>query len=567
MGTFTFMKTRKRNKKGIKKVPVQVKGEQRKCVPPKKAPKFSVSFTDLDNWLNDGGIILFVVLMDESGANKAIYYSSLLPVMIRYLKKFARGKKSLSVPLKVFPSDNNKKVGVLIDFHSHMQKQTSFANAPLYTIDELAKEGVLENVSLTVTTYGKREDIQDIESLFFQNDIYMYAYVKGSSVPQPLPDVPMELHIAKDVPAPIKVKDRVFYIGYRVVRYAEGFDLHIGKSMTMKVMPDKKKSVMNFKVTGNLKDYIRDTECIIAIIENREITINGATIAFDDLGDADLEHYKQNLSYYREVQEMLNLLGVKEDLECGNLSEQDEKNIRNFTNAMVHGTEIGFPGSVNDMIYGRFKIANLVLLIWADKVSNNGYRLQSYFSDHKIALFERSDRKKKKPYPITHYALMKKNDFIDVANIDYGKIRDDLSQTDTSIIVTEQIILFMLEMLKAYDEQDKKDEDLYQTAEWYCEWLIENAKEAADIMTLNRLQIIKRKRELEDDEAQLLHGLRKGDHDLPVRCGANILLGRMESAQDCFDEMDEKGKEAFLEYPICHFGKPNYIKTEDSENG
>ena len=126
-GNIYIYEDKKKNKKGIKKVPVQVKGEERKRVPPKKRPKYPVKFTDLDNWLNDGGVILFVVLIDESGENKAIYYSALVPVLIRQLKKFAKGKKSLSVPLKEFPTDNNKKVGVLLDFYDHKQKQTSFS--------------------------------------------------------------------------------------------------------------------------------------------------------------------------------------------------------------------------------------------------------------------------------------------------------------------------------------------------------------------------------------------------------------------------------------------------------
>ena len=128
-GNIYIYEDKKKNKRGIKKVPVQVKGEKRRQVPPKKKPKYSVSLIDLDNWLNDGGIILFVVLIDESGTNKMIYYSALVPVLIRHLKRIAKGKKKISVPLKEFPKDNNKKVSTLLDFYSHMQKQTSFAAA------------------------------------------------------------------------------------------------------------------------------------------------------------------------------------------------------------------------------------------------------------------------------------------------------------------------------------------------------------------------------------------------------------------------------------------------------
>jgi len=236
---------------------------------------------------------------------------------------------------------------------------------------------------------------------------------------------------------------------------------------------------------------------------------------------------------------------------------------------LVLGGDIDFPDCKDDMMYGRFKLANLTILIWADRLkeNKNAFRLQSYFSEHKIALFEGRDKKGKRPYPITHYALLKKNDFLDGVNIDYGRIVDDLSQNDTASIVTEQIILFMLEMLKAYDEQKTKDDDLLKTAEAYCDWLTENAEDSADIMVLNRLQIIRRRRELGEDEIQQLNELRKNSDDLSVKCGANILLGRMESAQDCFDEMEYKEKGCFIEYPICHFGKLKYNKMEETTNG
>ena len=221
--------------------------------------------------------------------------------------------------------------------------------------------------------------------------------------------------------------------------------------------------IVNFKANGYLKDYIHDTEFILAIIENREMTINGAPLKFCDLEGINLESYQQKLLYYREVQKMLDLLGAKTDLDCNNLSDQDVRNIRNITNAIVHGKEMKFPGSTSNAIFWRFKIANLELLIWADKVSDNGYRLQSFFSDHQIVLFELSDKKMEKPYPITHYVLMKKNDFVHAANIDYGRIVADLSRTDTSPVVADRLVLFMLEMLKAYDEQEKKDEELKET--------------------------------------------------------------------------------------------------------
>ena len=553
-----------KTKKGIKKVPVQVKGEVRKKLPLKKPPKYLVSLIDLENWLNDGGVLLFVVLLSENGDEKYIYYNALLPVKIRHLIKFSRGKKRKSISLTAFPDNNVQKVSVFLNFYSHMQKQTSYAQAPLFSLDELEKKGVLENVSFSVTTYGKRKSEYDIETAFLQNEVYMYATVKGSSIPQPLPDIPMDLHISREMQGNVMVGDRIFYQSYRVIRSLEGEKILLGKSIVFKLFPDKNKGTLTYKLKGTLSDFIRDTECLIAVLENKEISINGARFPFDGMENAEIERYRRNLSYYQDVKKMLDLLGVKKELECEGLTEQDENNLRNFTNAVVYGKNIGFTNCADTMLYGRFKIANLVLLIWADRNGDNGYRVQSYFNDHRIALFENGDTKMEHPYPITHYVLLKKNDFVEAANIDYQRIKEDRKQNDKSPLVTEQITLFMLEMLSAYDELEEKNADLLSTAEAYCDWLIENSGQPNDMMLLNRLQIIKRKRDFEQTEISQLQELRKESKELSVRCAANLLLGKQEVAQDCFDEMNEQEKDRFISFPICHFGNLVYERKEEA---
>ena len=565
-GSVYIYTDKRKTKKGIKKVPVQVKGELRKKLPPKKPPKYPVSLIDLENWLNDGGVLLFVVLISEDGDEKHIYYNSLLPVKIRNLIKFSRGKRKKSIPLTKFPDDNMQKVSVFLNFYDHMQKQTSYAQATLDSLDELEKKGILENVSFSVTTYGQRRSQYDMETALLNNEVYMYANVRGSSIPQPLPDIPMDLHIAREVQGNVKVGEHVFYQNYRVVRSLEEEEICFGKSMVFKVFPEKKKGTLSYKLKGTLTDYIRDTECLIAILENKEVVINGARFPFDDMENADTEQYKRNLLYFRDVKKMLDLLGVKKELVCEGLTEHDENNLRNFTNALVYGKSIGFTNCTDTMLYGRFKIANLVLLIWADRDSDNdnGYRLQSYFNDHRIALFEDSDTKMEHPYPITHYVLLKKRDFIDAANIDYNRIREDLKQNNTSPLVTEQITLFMLEMLSAYDELKEKDSDLLSTAEVYCDWLTENSEQPNDMMLLNRLQIIRRKRDFDQTEISQLQELRKESNDLSVRCAANLLLGKQEVAQDCFDEMNEQEKDRFISFPICHFGNLVYERNEEA---
>lgn len=549
-----------KSKKGIRKIPVQVKGEVREKFPCNKAPKYNVSVIDLDNWLRDGGVMLFVVYLDSTGEESTIYYRGLTPVLIRIFQKCSHQKKKISIPLWRFPQDNKGKVSALGHFFENMKKQTSFATAPLYSTEEMARDGLLESITVSTTSYRNGRNT-DIMSVFFSDDVYMYANIKGSTVPQPLLEVPIDIHVGTELIGDISVGGKTYYSEYRLVRYTEGMDVVIGKSITLTLFADKSNGKLNFKLAGTLSDYIRDTECMISVIECGQMSITGKVFNFSDIEKEKENQYRQMLAYFLDVKKMLDLLGVNKELQPEDLSEQDEKNLRNFTNALVYNKPILFQGSENDLVYGRFKIANLNICIWADK-EKEGYRLQSFFSKHKIVLFDSYDTEKKKPYSISHYVLLKKNDFLEIDNIDYEEIAADIEENDTSPVVAEQLTLFMLEMLKAYDEQKEKDIRLLDLANDYCLWLESIPDGATDITTLNRLQVSKRSRDLLPKEIELLRELRKSNHELSVRCGANLLLGKMESAQDCFDEMSEEGKKAFIEYPICNFGNIVYERKE-----
>lgn len=67
------------------RVPVQVKGKQEKSKNLKKEKiSYPVEIVDLKNYLNDGGVMFFVILIDEENLKKRkIYYADLTPVRLK----------------------------------------------------------------------------------------------------------------------------------------------------------------------------------------------------------------------------------------------------------------------------------------------------------------------------------------------------------------------------------------------------------------------------------------------------------------------------------------------------
>ena len=81
-GHIYIYKDKQKNSANIKRVPVQVKGVQCSVLPAKE-PTFPVKVSDLQNYLDDGGVVLFVIYITKGGLESRIYYSALPPVKLQ----------------------------------------------------------------------------------------------------------------------------------------------------------------------------------------------------------------------------------------------------------------------------------------------------------------------------------------------------------------------------------------------------------------------------------------------------------------------------------------------------
>ena len=263
---------------------------------------------------------------------------------------------------------------------------------------------------------------------------------------------------------------------------------------------------------------------------------------------------------------MLDYLGVTEELLLNDLSENDEKNLRNFTGAVLYNRKIGFPTIEQDQFYGAFKIANLVIWIWAKRQSDGMYNIDSFFKLHQITLFAEDDVDFKRPVQASQFVLFDKKGLVHISNMDYERVYSGITQTPHSPEYCTKVNFLVLDMIGAYDEQAKHDEKLLNLAEKICDWLksIESVIDP-EVLLLNKLQITKRRRTLSTSEIIELAKLTENSYPPATRCGAYLLMDADEEAQKCFDELPLIAQEEFLKYPICHFGK--LTMKEDKPNG
>lgn len=206
---FVYIYGDKSKKKSTLKgrMPVQVKGKE--CDDhSKETISFSMTTVDLKNYLYDGGCVLFVVYIGNGGLTNKIYYAELTPVKIRQLLEKAKKQCNKTVHLKEFPSDNNKKATIFLNCLQNCQKQASFKEGKLLSLEELRDQGVLENILIPFSGVG----YTDPQMALIKNEVYLYAKIKGSSIPQPIDIIPQDIYTQEVVDALITIDDQLFIL-------------------------------------------------------------------------------------------------------------------------------------------------------------------------------------------------------------------------------------------------------------------------------------------------------------------------------------------------------------------
>ena len=122
-GVRVYRKDSQEKKDLIGRVPVQVKGhyfalsKNGNTFPEKIS--FPVEASDLTNYLNDAGVIFFVVYIDKkNNDNYKIYFNELLPYSLASILKKGPQKK-FTVNFNAFPTEKKEMVDIFLNFLNH----------------------------------------------------------------------------------------------------------------------------------------------------------------------------------------------------------------------------------------------------------------------------------------------------------------------------------------------------------------------------------------------------------------------------------------------------------------
>ena len=187
-------------------------------------------------------------------------------------------------------------------------------------------------------------------------------------------------------------------------------------------------------------------------------------------------------------------------------------------------------------------------------LDDSGKLIEAGYSKETKLRFNKENSTIKKVSP---YIFLSEADVIDCVNIDFPQIPVSIMRRNHSEFYDNEVLFFCLRLIKAFDLT--KTEKYLIVSSDLLDWLEAEKYIEKYIITMNKLQIIKRIRNLNDDEIAGLEDLikqYKNHTDAPyIMAGIYILLEDKENFVNCFNNFSEENKKEFMEYPIYNLIK------------
>ncbi len=536
------------------RVDVQVKG----CTlaPPEICKtSFSIDVSDLKNFLSAGGAMLLVVAFDSEGENEQAYYSRLLPFELkRILKDCSENQEKKSVPLTKLPDKKEEVSDLFLNFVRDYKLQRAYIDSTFEIDGTIVKKEDFKELSFGYTSVQSSMSLQYglPFKYMFSHGTYLYAGI-GHDVKMPVDYIEKVSVIFREQPGTVKSGNKLFYDMYKQVYFPDHEEIQIGKSHRFIFDTEKKTLEYKYHLNGSLKERIKDETLFVSILENKSIEIIGHTIPLEFKDDEkkkmpDIDQIKKHIEWIEKVDRTLGLVHAQEDLISDSLSDKEERNIHLLVEGVLERKQVSL--NIDESTFGTIEFGNQRIMICALRRNDNGkFDLFGYYDAPIVFKGVMTD---KTEFDSSYFLMLTKNEMLKTTNIDLPEIIKRIRKISVSAEYIEHVTLFLLELIKVYDETGK--EDYYQSAMMLCEWLkSKDPNKGNPIHFINKCQLLKRKGLLTDKEIKRLSKIAEECEDLSLKTGALILVDKADEAKNTYAMLDKRVQESFIDYPICRF--------------
>lgn len=563
-GEVLIYKSNRTDKKDIiGKVTVQVKGEMADNINREEC-SFSVDMADLVNYKNDGGTIYFVVLINKNNPSKRkVFYDALTPLKIGNYIEGHKNQNSRVIKLKRLPGDKYSNQTIFYNFYQDSKKQHSFSNIPPIKLRTLSSSNDIVEITSSLTIFSPNKKLSSPIQTFLNNEVYWYAKIANSPIPHPIELVSDIKLISKDGFPPIFVNGDRYDNYMSETQTKDDITIQFGESTTLVFIKNGKGARLDYRLTGMLRNRIKDLNFIISIIEtgvivfgeNKKVNLGQmhANTPFDIISA------KKQLESYKRIEQFWKSLQVKADFDIGNIDSNSSLEELYLLMKSINGKQaihINLDGEHTGYLLHK-SMSNFQILLFLDAVDKKKslYNVYNFFDYKGIFKVARGNTE----YIASHYSVLSPDDYIELSNIDLSKMLPSYKDLiDRGVNIFEAANYDLLNLLFAYDIHTDHPIEIINTAKEIASWLLNESADNlhAEIKMINYLQTIKRERELTAGENRKLYEIAENENSsLMFKLGANLLLENYKVARIQFEQLCEQDKEVFRSFPIYKFWK------------
>ena len=539
-GNIIYYKTKKPASTGNEfLIPIQVKGKEYNILPDSDSISYPVDINDLKNYLKNGGVIFFVDAISKTEYNDKMYAKILLPVDIVHIMKGKEEQGSITVHLnhvKTVRELENRPKQAMVGVGKSIPDYDNISN---FTISTLPTPYMNPAIAIAKSPFK-----------------YVYTKKDGMEIPVLLTD----LVTATESEWLIKIDDKIeqrypvrhiYELNQTTTRISEIIEFVLTEK-------SQKTTIRCVEATNyNFETVFQASKIIIAVSDAEEVMIENISLGKNFLGEIQTAFTEGFLAYHKRIVQLgetLAELNIKRSLFKTKEILDAEPTIFFLKKGLVEMKVLSLPFQADENC-GLYKqiIGRRKLLLEYEKIQEDGYIIRNYLKDGKrIAIF--ADIPDGKTQKISRWFALRDEDIFQMI-FDENDLLEEMYNIGEE--ETDQLLGLILDFLKSYDKE--RDKNLLLLAEKLIN-ILEKYSMDSTILTINRLQIIARKRELELEERKTLAQI-KYSENIFARCCACILLKQFDEFDIHMQQLSATEKEEFYSWPIASL-LPNVEKNE-----
>ena len=550
----------KRDKKHLQgRVPVQIKGVEVDEFQTKKW-KFRLQKEDLKAYLHEPTFFVVCQIKKDS-KERMLFYRELLPGLVNKLLKDMGKNDSRKTLFHLLPESLKEFEDRLKVFLGNSKKMVSFANSKPISMVEAVEKGYKDFSFIAPSRFANPLELMHYLST---HGTYFYAKIsKELDIDMPLSDGPSIMSFKKKDDGDVRIGDKVFYKEYNSEIKEGRYIIAIGNSFVVNLPINETDDIRaTVKYTSNakyLKEAIKEAEFALALNDVRSLSVGSANFQLELNPNNNFEDLYRKLAEWKALDSLLDKLHVTKPFDLTNITKDEARQIDLLIETIGKGKTVKIPGQQSTLLI--MKISNITLLLWCGVGKDDECTIGDFFDKSIKIAYNIHENETVNVSPFSYLQLEKFWERID--NIDYESlVESEQEAANAHSFCFEMANYDVLSMLLASDELEESDTERSQKLLVEVlrlnEWLIgaDPKQEMKVVHFINRMQIVKRQRDLSEEEKKELESMLVNvEMEKPLKIGVLLLLDRQKEAKEIFEFLSEEDKKTMREYPIWRFAK------------